>query len=60
MGLYSERVGALHCVLSSESVAVNVLGQLRNLIRWEFSSSPSYGARLATIIMSSESLYESW
>ena len=60
MGLYSERVGVLHVVCGSSSIAANVKDQLRSLIRWEVSSTPAYGARLADIIMSEESLFTSW
>lgn len=60
MGLYSERVGVLHVVCGSSSIAVNVKDQLRSLIRWEFSSTPAYGARLANIVMHNEHLYAEW
>jgi aspartate aminotransferase, cytoplasmic len=60
MGLYSERVGLLHIVCKSSSIAVNVKDQLRSLIRWEVSSTPAYGARLATIVMRSPSLSQQW
>jgi aspartate aminotransferase, cytoplasmic len=60
MGLYSERVGLLHILCKSSTIAANVKDQLRSLIRWEVSSPPAYGARLATIIMQSLSLYQQW
>ncbi|GKZ27419.1 hypothetical protein AbraCBS73388_004637 [Aspergillus brasiliensis] len=60
LGLYGERCGALHVVCSSSTAATNVYDQLRCLIRWEFSSSPLYGARLADIILKSSSLQASW
>lgn len=60
MGLYSERVGALHVVCSSATIAANVLDQMRSLLRWEVSSSPSYGAQLVEIILSDTVLRREW
>lgn len=60
MGLYSERVGALHVVCSTSAIAENVLDQLRAQIRWEVSSSPAWGARLADIILQDKDLTTEW
>ena len=60
MGLYSERVGALHVVCSSSEIAANVLDQLRSFTRWEVSSSPAYGAQIVETILSDESLAKEW
>ena len=60
MGLYSERVGALHVVCSTSAIAENVLDQLRAQLRWEVSSSPAWGARLADIILQSRDLQLQW
>ena len=60
MGLYSERVGALHIVCRDSSIAENVKDTLRSLIRWEVSSTPAYGARLAEIILTDKGLYDEW
>ena len=59
-GLYGERCGVLHAISASEKVAANVYDQLRCLIRWEFSSSPAYGARLVNTILASEGLSAKW
>lgn len=59
-GLYGERCGVLHVVSGTEEVASNVYDQLRCLIRWEFSSSPAYGARLVNIILSNQTLTRKW
>lgn len=59
-GIYGERCGALHVVCPSKEIASNVHDQLRCLIRWEFSSSPAYGARLVKIIMESSELHGTW
>jgi hypothetical protein len=44
--LYGERCGALDVVCPSEEMATSVHDQLCFLIRSEFSSSPTFGARL--------------
>ncbi|KAH7171685.1 pyridoxal phosphate-dependent transferase [Fusarium sp. MPI-SDFR-AT-0072] len=54
--LYGERCGALHAVCSSPETAAVVQDRLRCLIRWEFSSSPAYGSRLANIVLESDQL----
>jgi aspartate aminotransferase len=59
-GLYGERCGVLHIVSEDERVAANVYDQLRCLIRWEFSSSPAYGARLVNTILGNEELTAKW
>ena len=60
MGLYSERVGALHVVCQSSEIAENVQDQLRALTRWEISSAPAYGASHADIIMNNPGLEAEW
>jgi len=59
-GLYGERCGVLHAISDDDKVAANVYDQLRCLIRWEFSSSPAYGARLVSIILASDELSAIW
>jgi aspartate aminotransferase len=59
-GLYGERCGVLHVVGGDKSIVANVYDQLRCLIRWEFSSSPAYGARLVNTILASEELTMEW
>ncbi|KAH7267785.1 aspartate aminotransferase [Fusarium redolens] len=59
-GLYGERVGALHAICTTSHVASAVHDQLRFLIRSEFSSSPAYGARLVTTILSDPTRESMW
>ncbi|KAF9634993.1 aspartate aminotransferase [Lasiodiplodia theobromae] len=59
-GLYAERVGACHIVVNSSSAAASVQDQLRSYTRWEVSSTPAYGARLCSYLMSDETLREEW
>ncbi|OJJ01688.1 hypothetical protein ASPVEDRAFT_52588 [Aspergillus versicolor CBS 583.65] len=60
MGLYSERVGVLHVVCREEGIAERVQDVLRSLVRWEVSSAPGYGARLAEVILEDETLCLEW
>ena len=60
MGLYSERVGALHVVCQTTEIAERVLDQLRTFVRWEVSSSPAFGAQLVETILSDSQLEEEW
>ncbi|KAH7906349.1 aspartate aminotransferase [Hygrophoropsis aurantiaca] len=59
-GLYGERVGALHIVLSNKDAATQVRGQLAVLQRSEISSPPSHGARLVSLILTSADLFNEW
>lgn len=60
LGMYSERAGVLHVVCRDPAIAERVLDTLRSLARWEFSSAPSYGAHLASIVMTDPILYHDW
>lgn len=60
LGLYGERVGALHVVCSSIQEVDPVRDQLRCLIRWEFSSSPAYGSRLVNLVLSDPAEESAW
>lgn len=60
MGLYGERVGCLHVVSPSPSVAGRILGQIKRLQRVESSTPPAYGSRVASMILSDEKIYAQW
>ena len=59
-GLYGERVGALHIVVSSPEIAEKVRSQLSVLTRSEISNPPAYGARLVARILNDPELFEEW
>ena len=59
-GLYGERVGALHIVVSSPEIADKVRSQLSVLTRSEISNPPAYGARLVARILNDPELFEEW
>ncbi|CAM9779722.1 unnamed protein product [Chrysoparadoxa australica] len=60
MGLYGERVGALHVVTGSANEAKNVEGALKAIIRPMYSNPPSAGARVVTAILSDPTLKAAW
>lgn len=62
MGLYGERVGCIHVVQNNANTEDihKIEGELASLIRSEFSSAPAWGARIATAILTTPELYESW
>lgn len=59
-GLYGERVGVLHAVCSNADAMPAVHDQMRFLIRSEFSSSPAFGARLVTLVLSDPGREREW
>ncbi|KDR81509.1 hypothetical protein GALMADRAFT_221371 [Galerina marginata CBS 339.88] len=59
-GLYGERVGALHVVSTNEETASRVKSQLSVLQRSEISNPPSHGARLVSLILNDDELFEEW
>jgi aspartate/tyrosine/aromatic aminotransferase len=59
-GLYGERVGAFHLVLSSETSASGARSQLLRLVRAEISNAPLFGCRIVYTILSDPSLRAMW
>lgn len=60
LGLYGERVGCLHVVSHDPSITPLITDQLRYIFRAESSSSPAFGARLASIISNDSVLSKQW
>lgn len=60
MGLYGERVGALHLAALSEDAAGQSLTKLIQIQRGETSSPPAFGAKAARIVLSDPTIYEKW
>jgi aspartate aminotransferase len=64
MGLYGQRVGCFHYVAAANayapSVVESVASQLAILIRSEMSTTPSYGPRVASIVLNDPELYAEW
>jgi len=60
MGLYGERVGALHIVTKSKPVAEKVLSQISLVIRPMYSNPPANGARIASKVLTNPQYRERW
>ncbi|AAS53582.1 AFR211Cp [Eremothecium gossypii ATCC 10895] len=66
IGMYGERVGALHVVLPrqpAESLAhvkAAVLSQLSHITRSELSNPPAYGAKIVTKVLTTPELAAQW
>lgn len=59
-GLYGERVGCLHLVAPSPALAKNSFDQLKRLHRVINSTPPAYGARIVSLVLNDEALFEQW
>jgi len=60
MGLYGERIGALHITAASKDAAEAVLSQLKILIRPMYSNPPIYGANVAAAVLTDPALNAQW
>jgi len=60
MGLYGERVGALHVVCDDKVTCEAVMSQLRILVRLNYSFPPLHGARIAAKILLNVDLRNQW
>jgi aromatic-amino-acid transaminase len=58
--LYGERVGGLSVVCPDAAQAARVLGQLKATIRKNYSSPPTYGARVVAQVLQSPELRALW
>ena len=60
LGLYGERVGALHIVCDTPETAENTTALIRAVIRTDYSFPPLHGNRLCTKIFSTPELRDEW
>lgn len=60
MGLYGERVGALHLLCRTSMAADKAKGHLARFQRGQISQPPTTGARLAATILSDPELFQGW
>lgn len=58
--LYSERVGALNIVCENSETAQTVQGQLKFTVRTNYSTPPSFGARLVDHVLDTPALTQNW
>jgi len=59
-GLYGERAGALHVVISSEDVRLSVTSQLAFYSRTEVSTPPAFGSHIVSTILQDMELKKEW
>lgn len=60
LSLYGERVGALTFITQSENEAIRVLSQVKRVVRTNYSSPPSHGAKLVAKIFFTPVLRQLW
>ncbi|GBF94795.1 aspartate aminotransferase [Raphidocelis subcapitata] len=60
MGLYGERVGALHVIAACPQVRGRVESQVKIAVRQMYSSPPIHGAAVATAVMANPALSAEW
>ncbi|HMP78153.1 MAG TPA: amino acid aminotransferase [Pirellulaceae bacterium] len=60
LGLYSERVGGLTCVLADPDNARAAHSQLKQLVRTIYSTPPEHGGAVAETILSEPELRRTW
>lgn len=60
MGLYGERIGAMHVVGDSKEEAARIMSQLKILIRPMYSNPPLHGARIVTEVLTDPQLNALW
>lgn len=54
MGLYGERIGALHIVAANSETKDRIISQVKDLVRANYSNPPLHGARIADRILNNK------
>lgn len=60
LGLYHDRVGALHVVTSDDEEAIRVASQVKIAVRTNYSNPPAHGGEIVQTILSDEALKTQW
>jgi aspartate/tyrosine/aromatic aminotransferase len=60
MGLYGERIGALHFVCADKATCDKVISQIRGIVRTQYSSPPKHGAMIAAAILTNADNRKQW
>lgn len=60
MGMYGERIGALHFVCQDSATAEKLLSQVKIIVRASYSNPPLHGSLVAARILGDPALRESW
>ncbi len=58
--LYGERVGALAVVASSAPEGARLMGQIKNIIRAQYSTAPTHGASIVGMVLNTAELETLW
>lgn len=58
--LYGERVGALTIIDSNREESTRVLSQLKRVIRANYSTPPTHGGSLVSIVLTTPALRDAW
>jgi len=60
MGLYGERIGALHVVTNSEESCGNAVSQMKIISRTTYSNPPQFGALIVDLVLNDGALRGVW
>ncbi len=60
LGLYQDRVGALHVVADDADSAAKVISQLKISVRVNYSNPPAHGGAVVTTVLSDDALRQQW
>lgn len=60
LGMYCERVGALHVVAADAASAAAVLSNVEAIVRPMYSNPPAHGARVVARVLSDAALEAEW
>lgn len=60
LGLYQDRVGALHVITDDADNFEKIVSQLKISVRVNYSNPPAHGGSVVTTILSDEKLTEQW
>jgi len=60
LGLYQDRVGALHVITDDATILAKIVSQLKLSVRVNYSNPPAHGGAIVTTILSDMGLSEQW
>ena len=60
MGLYGERIGALHIIASNSETKTKIISQVKDIVRGNYSNPPLHGARIADRILNNKDNLAAW
>lgn len=60
IGLYGERVGAVHFRCSTPNEVKAVMSQVKLYVRWMYSNPPRHGAAIVATVLGDPELYALW